>query len=105
MVVNVGGRGYKAKYSTKVIRVPHKLEMLVTDLIGLLNEGMFDEYKDMDIKALMNYFEYVDLDNPMRLDKQESINQAKQILNDKKSARISMQKLLQVICSDDSIKL
>ncbi len=105
MADNKGGRGIKAKYPTKTMRVPERLEVLVSELTQLLYEGLFDEYQSLDINALTNYFEYVDLDHPVRLDKTESIAQARQVLNQKKSAKLSVEKLLQVLLSDNEIKL
>lgn len=78
-----GGRGYKAPYETVVIRVPKPLESLI--------EQQIDDYRSVVLegKELNHQEEQISLDS--------AILQAKEILKQKKGARDSMEKLLQVI--------
>jgi len=86
-----GGRGLKAPYETTIVRVPIPVKPSVDKLI--------DDYRH-SIDSPITYA----IDNyPIPLDK--AIIEAKKIIASKKSARISLTKLLQVIYGDkiDSI--
>lgn len=75
MAVNKGGRGVKAPYETTHIRVPVPIKDKVQQII--------DDYKnDIDSSAddIMDY--------------QQALELAKNIISQKKSAKISLQKLL-----------
>lgn len=96
-----GGRGKQAPYQTKTMRVP----------LPLVNqfEGQIEQFRDVAINGI------ADQDDPCsalsdrmgfnKVTRNEAIKKAKLILKSKKSARISMTKLLQVIYNDDSIEL
>jgi len=105
MLENKGGRGIKAKYPTKTMRVPEILEKLMLKLT-------IDIYNGIDIETLESRLN-LDIDKDSSK-KQVSlilpstdnlIRKANDILRQKKSAKQSMQKLLQVLYSDDSINL
>lgn len=93
----VGGRGHKAPYETKILRVPVPL---VTDF-----EGMIEYYRNglamgIDSEELMNRsiakrLGYTELKKP------EALVEAKKILSSRKSARQSLLKLLQVIYGNE----
>lgn len=74
----VGGRGKKAPYETTVIRVPKPLEHDVKKLIS--------NYRNEPSDPL-----------GIKLSVDEAIEYAKSILKSKKSARVSLEKLLQVL--------
>jgi hypothetical protein len=105
MLENKGGRGNKAKYPTKTMRVPEILEGLVAEMIKELYEGDFEQNtkpNNHDHKVL----------NPNQKspistlpDKQELIDISNKILTNKKGAKVSLEKLLQVLYEDNEIKL
>jgi hypothetical protein len=86
MEVHKGGRGKKAPYSTKVVRIPEpildKVDKLVTSFYSVETPL---EYTSVNL--------------------QEAIEKAREILLSKKSAKISLEKLLQVLYNNKSIKL
>jgi hypothetical protein len=86
MGIPKGGRGVKAPYETVVIRVPKPIE---ADILELVNS-----YRDGSYKPVTGY-----------LAKDEMIELAKLILSDKKSAKVSLTKLLQVLLEDKEINL
>ncbi len=86
-----GGRGVKAPYSSKVIRIP---------------EPIMD-----DVERLLEDF-YSGSENPLRnysLDSARAIEQAREIIDQnkviKRSTKYCLEKLLQVIYADISITL
>lgn len=105
MLENKGGRGNKAKYPTTVMRVPAILEELVTKMIKELYEGDFQlaiqptnqNHKVQDVikKDLIDSLP----------DKQQLIDISNKVLANKKGAKQSIEKLLQVLYKDDEIKL
>ena len=86
-----GGRGVKAPYSSKVLRIP---EPILEDVDRLL-----DNFYSGEDNPLKNY----------SLDSTEATNQAKEILEQnkisKRSTKVCLEKLLQVIYADMSISL
>ena len=86
-----GGRGLKAPYETTIVRVPIPIKPSVDKLIADYRHSI-----DSPITyAIGNY--------PIPLD--EAVIEARKIIDSKKSARVSLIKLLQVIYGDkiDSI--
>ena len=105
MLENKGGRGNKAKYPTTVMRVPEILEERVTQLIKELYESDLQSSTNPDSHdhKVLNQL-------PTTListlpDKQELIDISNKILTSKKGAKVSIEKLLQVIYEDNGIKL
>lgn len=86
MEVQKGGRGKKAPYSTKVVRVP---EPVLSEVEKLVTSFYSVETRLEDI--------------PVNLP--EAIEKAREILLLKKSARVSLEKLLQVLYNDKTVKL
>jgi hypothetical protein len=105
MLDNKGGRGIKAKYPSKTMRVPEILEKLILKLsVELYNrtdletlESRLNLQQESDTSKKQLSFILPDTD--------DLISKAQDILKQKKSAKQSMTKLLQVIYSDDSINL
>lgn len=87
MVTNKGGRGKKADYETKIIRVPLPVISKVENLI-----------EDFHNDSVRN-----DSSEVMPLD--EVIAIAQNILKSKKSAKESVKKLLQVLYTTQNINL
>lgn len=86
-----GGRGKKAPYSSKAVRVPEPI-------LGTL-ERMLDNF----------YAGKTELPEVYILDSAVAVQQAKEILEQnkvsKRSTKICLEKLVQVIYSDSSIRL
>jgi hypothetical protein len=99
MPINKGGRGKKSPYSTTVKRIPDPLLETVEELI---NDLYSQEKSTDDQSALENH-----VGNKNNLE--ESISHALDILTQnkisKKSTKHCLEKLLQVLYNDDSIKL
>jgi hypothetical protein len=78
----VGGRGKRASYTTSVVRVPDPIKQQVEKLVTAFYEGVEegDNYKQIDL-----------------LDLHLAINEARRIIRHKKSARLSMEMLLEVL--------
>lgn len=87
MPINKGGRGKKADYETKVIRVPlpivSEVEKIIEDFHQGLSVNDSSEFKTLE----------------------ESIVIASTILKSKKSAKESIKKLLQVLYETSNINL
>lgn len=87
MPINKGGRGKKADYETKVIRIPlpivNEVEKIVEDFHQGLSVNDSSEFKTLE----------------------ESIAIASAILKSKKSAKESIKKLLQVLYETSNINL
>lgn len=86
MNIPKGGRGVKAPYETVVIRIPKPIETDVLDLVNSYRSGTY--------KLVTSY-----------LDKDQIIELANSILTNKKSAKISLTKLLQVLLQDSELNL
>jgi len=99
MPINKGGRGKKSPYPTTVKRIPDPLLERVEELI---NDFYSDEKSTDDQSVLKN-----PLTNLKSID--ESVTHALDILTQnkisKKSTKHCLEKLLQVLYNDDSIKL
>jgi hypothetical protein len=78
-----GGRGYKAPYETVVMRVPKPLEERI--------EKQIEDYRSQVIEG-------VQLEDQKSLPSLDfAVLQAKEVLKQKKGARDSIEKLLQVL--------
>jgi len=86
MVIPKGGRGVKAPYETVVIRVPKPLEADILEQVHNFREG-----KERVLEE--------------HVSKQEAIALANSVLCQKKSAKLSMERLLQALYKDKEIKL
>jgi hypothetical protein len=93
MVKPVGGRGKRTPWKTKVIRVPDVLESDVNRAIGILYQS-YDQESNLADPNFKICLEMV------KANKLEVIQEAKKILRSRKSAKISILKLLQVIYGD-----
>ena len=82
----IGGRGHKAPYETVVVRIPRPLESVVV--------AMVDRFREQDCQAV---FSAVSLD--------EAVDAARKVLSRKKSARVSVSKLLGVLYSGPEVEL
>jgi hypothetical protein len=87
----LGGRGKKAPYETRLIRVPipivPKVEQIVDDYRNLVINGEQSEFeKYPNLAACVTPVSY-----------SEALQRAKEILKSKKSAADSLAKLLQVL--------
>lgn len=87
MPINKGGRGKKADYESKVIRVPLPIIGEVETLIQCFHDDLLDK-PFSDNRSLG-----------------EAITIAQSILKSKKSAKESVRKLLQVLYQVDNIDL
>jgi hypothetical protein len=87
MSVPKGGRGHKADYSTTVVRVPDPVLSKVTEIIETFREsGIQHESSSTPGQA-------------------QAIELAREILKQKKSAKVSLVKLLQVLYNTEDINL
>lgn len=95
MKINKGGRGIKAGYSSKVVRVP---EPVLPEVERMINRFYLDELEDSN-----------NLSDNGALSPEEALYKAQQILEknikSKRSTKDCLTKLLQVIYSDTSLKL
>lgn len=87
MPINKGGRGKKAPYETKVVRIPLPILEEVETIVNNFQSGISDN-DSSDLKSL-----------------EEVISIAQNILKSKKSAKESIKKLLQVLYKSDAINL
>lgn len=85
MAVNKGGRGLRASYETTHVRVPLPIKEII--------EKIANQYRDTEEVPNLDF-----------LNSDEMIELARKILRHKKSARISLEKLLNSIYKQD-IKL
>ena len=95
-----GGRGHKAPYKTKIMRVPEPIAYRLEELCDIYRQASLQgNWDGIDGDLLVST---TPLD---RLDKNQAMEEAKKILKQKKSARVSLEKLLQVLYGNDEIKL
>lgn len=95
-----GGRGIKAPYQTTVLRVP-------VPLIDKF-EKQIDEFRELALQGITNDNEPPEAVNKFDnepLTQSEAIEQAQKIIKQRKSAKLSLTKLLQVIYDDKSISI
>lgn len=94
----IGGRGKKAPYLTTIMRVPMPIAEKVKSLIeGYRLSAINGQITQDDLRRIEPWH--------TPISKTEAIEKAREILTQKKSARISMQKLLQVLYDDLKINL
>jgi len=93
MVKPAGGRGKKAPYETITLRVPIPLREEIEKQVDAYREFVVNGINPEPVKP-----EGGILSSPSR---EEVINQAKEILKQKKSAKQSLEKLLQVLYGGD----
>lgn len=96
MTIPKGGRGKKAPYDTRTVRVPVDLIPQVENLIEVYREAKLNDNDVTDIKQSLDLTK----DN---LEKWTL--EAKAILKQKKSAKESMKKLLALMFSGEEINL
>jgi hypothetical protein len=87
----LGGRGKKAPYETKLLRVPvpivQKVELIIDDYRNLVINGEVSEFeKYPNLAACVTPVSY-----------SEALQRAREIIKSKKSALDSLAKLLQVL--------
>jgi hypothetical protein len=87
----LGGRGKKAPYETKLLRVPvpivQKVELIIDDYRNLVINGEVSEFeKYPNLAACVTPVSY-----------SEALQRAREIIKSKKSASDSLAKLLQVL--------
>ena len=88
-------KSYKPKWisgKTQTIRVPIAIAEKVLEVAHRIDNQKFSDTSDI-------------INNQAQISKSELIETANKILNQKKSARISLEKFLQEILKDKSIKL
>ncbi len=96
-----GGRGHKAPYKTKTVRVPepilYQIETLCDTFRQASLEGTWDSVEQKDLLSTTTPLD--------RLTKEQAIEEAKAILKRKRSARVSLEMFLRVLYGDKEIKL
>jgi hypothetical protein len=98
MAVYRGGRGNRVPYDTQLMRVPVPLKDEIQQFIDSYRVSVSEGFTDTpgetpDLKA----------SSPKpRLSREEAIEKAKQIVTHKKSARISMNRLLTAIYQEET---
>lgn len=90
-VINKGGRGVKASYETITARIPKPIKSTVLELVSDYRKSLSES------KPVTSYV--------TSIDKQDTINLAREIIKQKKSAKLSLEKLLQTLLQDNNIKL
>lgn len=96
-----GGRGIKAPYNTTIVRVPDPILTVVQKNIDIYREAVLNGLMPYD-QSLQDYAE---TQGYMHATKWQAISEAEKILKQKKSARESLTKLLQLLFEDKDIKL
>jgi hypothetical protein len=99
MPINKGGRGKKSPYTTKVVRIPDPLLKTVEDLV---NDFYSHEKSTDDQSALKNH---INFNHNIEDSKNYALDILAQNKVSKKSTKYCLEKLLQVLYNDDSIKL
>ena len=94
----VGGRGKRAPYQTAIVRVPVPLVETVDRLATSYRESVLVLNHEAD-DVLLPVAEF------SLLSSKEAVEQARKILNRKKSAKASLEYLLQVLFPGQEIKL
>lgn len=99
MPINKGGRGKKSPYTTKVVRIPDPILERVEKLV---NDFYLNEKSSEDKSLLEDHKEY---DQNIEQSKNYALDILAQNKTSKKSTKYCLEKLLQVLYNDDSIKL
>ena len=96
-----GGRGNKAPYRTKTMRIPEPIEYQVEKICDVYRQASLQgNWEGINDEGLLGTTTPLD-----RLTKEEAIKEANKILKGRKSARISLEKMLQVLYGDKELKL
>lgn len=99
MPINKGGRGKKSPYATKVRRIPDPLLKRVEELV---NDFYLQEKSTDDQSVLENHMKK---NRNIETFKNYALDILAQNKVSKKSTKYCLEKLLQVLYNDDSIKL
>jgi hypothetical protein len=99
MPINKGGRGKKSPYTTKVVRIPDPLLQRVEELVN----DFYSQEKSTDDKSVLE--NHIELNQNIEASKNYALDILAQNKVSKKSTKYCLEKLLQVLCNDDSIKL
>jgi hypothetical protein len=93
MVKPIGGRGHKAPYKTTVIRVPVELVDTIDHFCDQYRISL-ERSKDKDFLG-ESTLEHESLNTDLTPD--QAVEKAREILSQKKSAKVSLKKMLQVV--------
>lgn len=95
-----GGRGYKAPYKSKTMRIPIPLENAIDRFCDeyRLNPEKFTEPEELILKAFHNK------EPKPAMDVDEALVKVRAILRQRKSAKQSIKKLLHLLFADDNAK-
>jgi hypothetical protein len=97
----LGGRGLRQSYETKVIRVPVPLVETINDLVDKFYGNYNPDNPDSDLltdKVTSSL-------GVCTVSKQDAITKAKVIISRKKSAKVSVLNLLQVLYKDKLLSI
>lgn len=110
----VGGRGHSAPYKSTHVRVPEPIKDRVETLKKLYFSGDLEEHDKLIIENSKLAKKYREINSEVsnkneskesKYKKEELLALVKDILKQKKSARVSMQKLLTaLLCEDISLE-
>lgn len=97
----VGGRGHKVPYRSRTVRVPEPIIEQIQTICHNYREAVFKgDLKNIEHQEIPKLSQSI---NP--LTKEQAIREARKIISQRKSPRISLEKLLRILYSDDQIKL
>lgn len=99
MPINKGGRGKKSPYATKVMRIPDPLLKRVEELVN----DFYSQEKSTDDQSVLE--NHMGKNHNIETFKNYALDILAQNKVSKKSTKYCLEKLLQVLYNDDSIKL
>jgi hypothetical protein len=99
MPINKGGRGKRSPYSTKVMRIPGPLLKKVEELV----DDFYQNEKSTDDQSVLE--NHIKFKQGIPSAREYALNILTQNKVSKKSTKYCLEKLLQVLYDDDSIKL
>jgi len=99
MPINKGGRGKKSPYTTKVLRIPDPILERVEKLV----DDFYLNGKSTDDKSVLE--DHIEHNQKIEQSKTSALDILAQNKTSKKSTKHCLEKLLQVLYNDDSIKL
>jgi hypothetical protein len=97
----LGGRGLRQSYETKVIRVPMPLVETINDLV----EKFYTSYNPENPDSELLTDKVTSSLGVCTVSKQDAITKAKVIISRKKSAKVSVLNLLQVLYQDKLLSI
>ena len=97
----LGGRGLRQSYETKVIRVPMPLVETINDLV----EKFYTSYNPENPDTELLTDKVTSSLGVCTVSKQDAITKAKVIISRKKSAKVSVLNLLQVLYQDKLLSI